>query len=476
MSYEQAQSYNDPANGSQSSIGSQIRVDHYMKNALIELVKEKYFSPLADTYSMPKHMGKKIRRYQRIPLLDDANINDQGIDAAGLTTTRKVTIVVRTPSAQQGLHSSLYVVGEGPNSAAALANAKINAFDVFKNLGIDDTDYATTVTNLTALAEPWEIDDTGVDVPATGNLYGSSKDIGKITNKLPAVGEHGGRVNRVGFTRIELTGTFEKFGFFDEYTKDSLMFDTDVGLRKHVNRAMLQGANDVTEAALQIDILNSAGVTVYAGNATATNEINGNTGTESLVTYMDLANLSVDLDDNRTPRHYTIIKGSRMVDTRVIEGGRTLLMGSELTTTMESMLDQFGERAFISTAHYKDAGNTMRGEIGSIGHFRLIVVPEMQHWAGVGADVTANGGYRETGGKYDVYPLLSIGDKSFTTIGFETSGNMVKFQIIHKKPSKQTADRTDPYGQTGFMSILWWYGFMAIRPERIAVIKTVARY
>jgi N4-gp56 family major capsid protein len=32
-----------------------------------------------------KHFGKEIKVYHYIPLLDDRNINDQGIDATGVT-------------------------------------------------------------------------------------------------------------------------------------------------------------------------------------------------------------------------------------------------------------------------------------------------------------------------------------------------------------------------------------------------------
>jgi N4-gp56 family major capsid protein len=50
----------------------------------------------------------------------------------------------------------------------------------------------------------------------------------------------------------------------------------------------------------------------------------------------------------------------------------------------------------------------------------------------------------------------------------------VKFKITHKKPGKETADRSDPYGETGFMSIKWYYGSLILRPERLALIKTAA--
>ena len=375
-----------------SNIGSQLVNEFYQKKALIEAQKEQYFSQLADVTSMPKNMGKKIKRYHYLPLLDDANINDQGLDAAG----------------------------------AVIAN---------------------------------------------GNLYGSSKDIGTISGKMPALGENGGRVNRVGFKRKEIEGTFEKFGFFDEYTQESVDFDTDAELMSHINREMIMGANEITEDALQIDLLTSAGLIKYAGNATS----NLSMGEDDLVTYTDFMRLGIDLDNNRTPKQTKVITGSRMVDTRVIPSGRIAYIGSELLPTIKAMKDLHNQPAFISIEKYQAGGATVTGEVGALDAFRIVVVPEMMKWAGAGADASASTTSYETANKFDVFPILVVGDESFTTIGFQTDGKTVKFKITHKAPGEATADRTDPYGETGFMSIKWYYGFMALRPERIALLKTVAR-
>ena len=140
--------YNDPKGGTNSDVGVQIRTDYYAKKALVEAAKEQYFGQLADVTAMPKNMGKTIKRFHYMPILDDRNVTTQGLDAAG----------------------------------SAYAN---------------------------------------------GNLYGSSKDVGTITAKIPALTEAGGRVNRVGMKRLELEGTIEKFGFFDEYSQESMDFDTD---------------------------------------------------------------------------------------------------------------------------------------------------------------------------------------------------------------------------------------------------------
>jgi N4-gp56 family major capsid protein len=170
-----------------------------------------------------------------------------------------------------------------------------------------------------------------------------------------------------------------------------------------------------------------------------------------------------------------------MTDTRVVNAARYAYCGSELQPALMRMTDYHGDKAFIPVAQYASAGNVARGEFGAVDNFRFIIVPEMMHWAAAGAAVgnTADEVCRwsvdEAGAaKVDVFPILVIGDASFTTIGFQTDGKMVKFKITHKKPGPDVADRNDPYGEVGFYSIKWYYGFMALRPERIALLKTVA--
>lgn len=405
--------YNAPsstAGGTASDIegsgSSQMQTFFWLKKAIITARKEQYFMPLASVTNMPKHYGKTIKAYEYVPLLDDRNVNSQGINAAG-----------------------------------------------------------TTINN--------------------GNLYGSSQDIGNITSKLPTLTENGGRVNRVGFTRLQREGSIFKFGFFTEFTQESLDFDSDDMLMDHLSRELLTGAVQLTEAVLQKDLLASVGVTVWTGgatsNATVTGEINTTPNPDvpaSVVLYSDLMRLDQILTDNRTPKQTTVVTGSRLVDTKTIPAARVMFVGSELVPLLKGMRDLFNNAAFIAVQHYGDAGTTLNGEIGSIDAFRIVQVPEMLSWAGAGATVGTNPGYRTTtvGGavKYDVFPMLVVGDDSFTTIGFQTDGKSMKFSIMTKMPGKETADRNDPYGETGFSSIKWYYGVLVKRPERIGVIKTVA--
>ena len=402
--------YRSPIDGIKSSIdgagSDQMATFLALKTALVEARKEQFFMPLATAINMPKHMGKTVKVHEYVPLLDDRNVNSQGIDAAGAT----------------------------------LVN---------------------------------------------GNLYGSSKDIGTITSMLPVLTENGGRVNRVGFTRLAREGSIHKMGFFYEFTQESLDFDSDSTLKSHLARELINGAHKMTEDVLQKDLLAGAATVLYAGAATTDSEITGEevvsgavTIPPSIVSFRNLTRLDQIMTDNRTPKQTKVITGSRLTDTKTLPSGRVMYVGSELMPMLREMRDAFGNPAFIAVQHYADAANVLNGEEGAIGPFRIIQVPEMLHWAGVGAAVVNNPGYRSTtvSGKehYDVFPMLVVGDDSFSTIGFQTDGKTVKFDITTKMPGTETAGHFDPYGETGFSSIKWYYGILIKRPERLAIIKTVA--
>ena len=504
-----ARNYGD---GTNSHIGSQLRTELYQRKALIEQKKTQFFGQLGDTTQLPKNSGKAIKRFLYLPMLDDRNNTDQGIDATGSSARLKQTIQVRLPSANGAVAAnstsekmSLFFTAETTlaniNDSVAtqttalliLCRAQVVAWSYLAtDLGGGGLTQATVEAAGNAAAQYTLVTTTNGEsafdlgyrfteftaVPYTGNLYGSSKDVGTITGKLPALGENGGRVNRVGFKRVELEGTINKFGFFDEYSADSLQFDSDKELSMHVNREMLRGAGEITEDMLQLDLLNAAGVVRFGGDAVSNATVTGEAGASaSVMTFKDLQQLDIDLTNNLTPKHTTIQTGSRNIDTRTIPAARYMYIGSELQPMFENMVDQFNRPAFIPVEQYAGKTTLAVGEIGIVGKFRLILVPEMMHWSAEGAAITNNDGYRSANGEnYDVFPTLVVGDQSFQTIGFGGSGKTAKFTIYHKKPGLDTVDKTDPYGEQGLMSIKWWYGFMVLRPERIAVTKSVAEW
>ncbi len=117
------QKYNDPAGGAQSTIGNQFNTLYYAKKALIEARKKQVFMQLASVESMPKNMGKKIKRYHYLPMLDDANLNDQGIDAAGVAINPNQYTVTLAGPVQAFADAAAATAGAAAVNAVAAGTA-----------------------------------------------------------------------------------------------------------------------------------------------------------------------------------------------------------------------------------------------------------------------------------------------------------------------------------------------------------------
>lgn len=399
--------YGDGSNSSVDAAGnSQIRQNFYDKKAVIDVKDEMYLSNLSSTTNMPKHAGKEIVKHRYIALLDDENVNSQGLDTTGATL-------------------------------------------------------------------------------AAGNLYGSSRDVGTITSKIPDLSETGGRVNRVGFTRKEIKASIANRGFFFEWSKDSMNFDTDAELKMHLTREAVRGAVQINEDILYITLVNGAGVNMFAGSATSIATITGEAddATAAVPTYKDLLALDIELTNNKCPRDTKVIAGSKMTDTKVVQAARYMFVSPDVVTSFRAMTDLHGNPAFKEVAEYTDATNgkgkyikALNGEVGAVGPFRIVVHPKAIVREGAGADVDKNAaGLRETGGNYDVYPNLVVGSEAFTHVGFEFgAGTKGKFKTRNVTP-EQNVTSSDPYGKTGFTSIEFWNGVMIDRPEWMAVYNTGAK-
>ncbi len=445
--------YNDPVNGLKSSVdvgapeGEQFNLFKWQRKALIAIRNRQVLQQLADTTVMPKQHGKKIKKYEYIPVLDDRNVNDQGIDAAGATL---IMAKFHIFTADNVLVPDATVAGNAAGYADKATAEAVSGFD------------RTTMVAMSG----------GL------SLYGGSKDIGTIQKRLPALSEEGGMVNRIGHSRTTLEGSIAEQGFFSTYTEDSIQFDTDDQLLDHIMTESLIAANELVEDNLQLDLLAAAGVSLFAGGVTTIATIDGNAAADCIVNYKDLLKMNITMDDNKCPKGTKMITGSRMIDTRIVNAARYCYIGSELLQTLEGMVDLHGAAAWKEVASYAQAGNIAVGEEGAIGRTRFVVAPEMMRWEGGGAVAGANDqacAVTDVGGvdHFDVAPMLFVGSGSFSTISFNSSGKSVKFSIIHKKPGVETADAyNDPYGKKGFYSLRFWYGTLILRPEWIGLIYT----
>ena len=464
--------------GGKATATPQIRVDYYHRKALKDMAEKMIFSKMADSEQMPQHHGKEFKLFYYVPLLDEKNKTDQGIDAAGakrLPGSFSVTFPFNgVILAQAEVAAAVTAINDNVSSKDGTASVAIAKAGAANSGGSAGQNKLVLTTNTVQFATEAKADaaitaaKSGVKLENRGALYGGSRDIGVVTGNMPELQEDSERVNRVGFTRLERSGTIQEHGFFHEWVKDFHTFDTDSKLYAHESREMLKGANEVYEDLLQADLLNAADVKVYPGTAGSIREITGKDGGATLLELSDLQKMSDTLDENRTPKATNMITGSVNIDTMTVSDSRFAYIGTELKTMISNWDD------FVPVRKYGHAGKIMYGEIGALpsAYLRIIQVQrKMMKWAGAGALEGTNGGYKVTGGRYDVAPILVVGDKSFATIGLQgmPSGKNAKFQIIVKHASPENADRTDPYGKYGFSSICFWYGFIKLRGERIAV-------
>lgn len=367
------------------------------------------FSLLGNTASMSRNMGKTLSQFIEIPLLDDLNKNDQGIDAKGATI-------------------------------------------------------------------------------ANGNLYGSSTNIGQVMGALPELPEAGGRVNRVGFTRIKREATIKPYGFFFEVDNQMLQFDNQGDLGRSLVRRAIDGTLEMIDHMTQLRILQNVGTSIFTGGATTIADMSpsnqGKTAADSKGSVLNtahLARLEEILAGNRTPMSQVLLEGSRNIDTKVIRSSRIAFCGVQMVNYLRTLQDTFGNPAFIDVAQYSSNGNVIAGEVGSIGGFRIIQVRRMLNYAGSGAVATPDDQvkYRTSMGtdgkvRFDVFPFLVLGDEAFASSGLEMSNGQYRLNLISKYPGRETAHQfNDPFGERGFTSIKFWHGFLPLKTERIACVYSV---
>jgi len=419
--------------GFNNPTGVQFNDKFWSKVAVREAKKNIVFSQIGDKSVQPKHYGDTMRKYHNLPILHKLNVNDQGIDANGVS----------------------------------LVSGKWYAYDAAGAMTGDAAGYATSDLAKAAAGA------TGTIKSGDGNLFGGDTDYAVVKGAFPSLREVGGNVNRVGMTRKEITATVKEFGFYLEYTKKMIDMDTEKNVLRDISREAGRAQAELREAQIQSDLLAASAVNrVFAGDASTMAEI----GSDDLPTFEGIRAMELSLKVARTPKQSKMLTGSTKVGTQPISAAYTAYVGYELNPTLQDIKDADGKKQFIKKAEYAAAGQTMQGETGMISETRFIEVEDMQVYKGMGADSTdatddvevAN---RHVGsnGNYDVFPILYVGEDSFGTIGFE--GDVMRLQNAKPTP----IPGVDPYGKTGTVAASYFYGMMITRPERIRQIACAAK-
>ena len=145
----------------------------WSKVAVMEARKKRVFSQLGEKLVQPKNYGDKLVKYHELPIIHKLNINDQAIDANGVSLVKNKWYAYDNAGAMTGSTAG-YATKE-------LAKAAAGA--------------------------------TGSIKSGNGNLYGGDTDIAVIKGSFPALSEEGGKVNAVGMKRLVLEDQVSEFGF-----------------------------------------------------------------------------------------------------------------------------------------------------------------------------------------------------------------------------------------------------------------------
>ena len=418
-------------NPATSSYGAQINDKFWSKVAVMEARKKRVFSQLGEKLVQPKNYGDKLVKYHELPIIHKLNINDQAIDANGVSLVKNKWYAYDNAGAMTG-NTAGYATKE-------LAKAAAGA--------------------------------TGSIKSGNGNLYGGDTDFAVIKGSFPILSEEGGKVNAVGMKRLVLEAQISEFGFHVPFTKKMLDMDTEAGLLARISREVGEAQGEIREKQIAAGLITASEVNrVFAGDASTIAEM----GAGDVVSFQDIRGTEQSLKLARSPKQTKMIDGSTKIGTVVTGAGYSAFVGQELYPVLEDM-EHAGVKVWRPVESYAAAGTIMQDEIGKISATRFVEVEDMIKYGGAGAltnDATDDTGVENmyvSGTNYDVFPILYVGSDSFGTIGFE--GDVARVNTV--MPAADA--HNDVFGKKGVVAISWYHGLLIYRPERIRQILTVAK-
>lgn len=417
--------------------GTNVRTDFYDRASIQVAVEDLIYGKFVDSKTQKRNSGKTFRISRFHHILDDANVNNQGLDGVGAVIGNTNAIFRNTMYATE----ALAITAKGVYDATAEGIAAIAA-------GVSPA----------------------VDVVTTGggNMYGSSRNVGDVVSGLPTLSEGAERVNRVGVSRENFSTSLSRRGNFEEYTDEVTMFsDHDMQMEYRTKLARL--AIEVRDDDTQLGMLGAAGVRFYSGAATSIATVGasldaGATNPDGRITKDLIRKIVKRLKINKAAKNTEMIVGSTKVGTRPINSAYYAIVGPDVTYDLESVT------GFTPVYEYADSSKTPDNEVGSLHEVRFLETNRAMKYTGGGANVATNDlGQANNGTKLDVFPILFPTKGAYATVGLEGAG-----KIVFKAKAPGVATSEDPYGVKGLFSYNYFWAGIALQPEKLLVAYVTA--
>jgi N4-gp56 family major capsid protein len=413
-------------NGSNSTNGANNQLFYLDRKAIEVALNDLIFARFIDARSIPQKTGKQFRVKRWNYILDDRNVNNQGLDAEG------------------------NVIG--------------NSSWVFNNLVYATQTLANTARTAWIAANPGQINVPSVVqiVTGGGNSYGSSRDVAVVTSLMPTLNEGAGKVNRVGVTSETLSCELQQYGNFIEYNDQVELF-SESNIQYENREKLARMSAEVSDDLIQLGMLNAAGVQTFPGMATSIATV-GASDADHRATYNIFRKNAKILKINLAEKNTDMISGSVKIGTTPINASYYALCSPDVKYDLESI------EQFKPVQDYGYSTKVPKDEVGLVHETRLIETNRMMKYAGAGATVGTNtSGVQETGGKYDVFPILYPTKGSYASVGLQGKG-----KVIFKAMSPGEAKPGDPYGNKGTFSYQMYFAGIALQPEKLLVTYVTA--
>lgn len=444
----------------------------FVSKAIVEQPgRQTIFLDRGNRDKQPENHGDTFTMEVRYPVLHKDNMIDGGIDANGSQYLGNVWYVylksgVLDSSYSADTYMAIGAAAEG-DLVAGIAAAK-----------------AAAVARVAVIADSATLKSGAGSVRNGSNSYLVEKDV------LVPIPEMGGQMNEVNGTSKLVSAKVSRHGANSKYTVLSTKLDSRLKLVGRTIQDLGRFRKEAQEGQARASVIAASEVNRLLTSAIATtpSEMDGS----DVLTFAAFEAWEQDIQNAEIPLQTTIVSGSSKIDTRVVDGAYIVYIAKELVPTLRKIKGPDNTTVWIPKAQYdyaagKDmAFDGLKGEVGALEGlpFRFVVVQDMPTYKGQGGEVgkvdadpllgdsgsaTAQASAYSTASRYDVFPLVVIGDDAYTTLSYSW-GNVVS---SHVPPVRDIVN--DIYATKGAIVTEWSYGFLVYRPERIRQMATIVR-
>jgi N4-gp56 family major capsid protein len=300
----------------------------------------------------------------------------------------------------------------------------------------------------------------------------SARSVADVNTALSnaTLAEGAGAVNKKTLTKVTMETSLARYGEMIDYTDEVDLFSEDA-MQVRYREELGELANSRMEDLIQLDML-STGTVMYAGTATAMNEIDE----DSVVSY-DLIRKAVrKLVRNRAQKNTQLVTGSNKIDTQTVAKAYYAVIGANVKGDLETLTrgtvadNGMTEFVYIPAHKYASAATLAEGEVGAMHEVRFIESEAAVVYAGEGADASSyTGTLSTTGGNFDVFPILFPTQGAFATVGLKGQG---KIKFNSKSPEQ--VENANPYGTNGFFSYNFFYAGIILEEEKLLKVLVSA--